>query len=279
MLDKIIECYLPKLKKDSCIHSFLKHVLGMITGISKFNRLIASLTQLSPWGCVTELFQKLKLDYSVVNLNCDSIPTSGSLIIVANHPSGLADGLLILNLVGSVRRDIKVVMHGMIMDSLPPTLRSFILPFTSNIEKPAAQHREILRTLMNGNVVVIFAAGFVSDLTHNGIVDRKWNPGFLRLAQRTNAPILPVLIDTRNSFLFYVIHHISLDMSFLLLMREMFRQARRKSVIFVGDLIPVNAYNTTSLTTEQTASMIRKYLYQLKQRIPSPFWVSAGSSK
>ncbi|HJS36397.1 MAG TPA: lysophospholipid acyltransferase family protein [Pseudoxanthomonas sp.] len=200
------------------------------------------------------------------------IPAQGRLLIVANHPSGALDALALLQLVGRVRRDVKIVANDFLTGIAP--LTSLLLPVRILGGKPGADSvRAVEQALEAEQCVIVFPAGEVSRLGPRGVRDTRWRRGFLRFARTTAAPVLPIRVEARNSALFYGASALFKPAGTALLAREMFRRHQRRLQLHVGHLLRMDA-------DEDAASQIlrvRKALYALGggMALPAP---EAGDS-
>ncbi|WP_407909222.1 lysophospholipid acyltransferase family protein [Lysobacter claricitrinus] len=172
---------------------------------------------------VRAALQFLGADYRVGGAGIDALPRTGPLLVVANHPSGALDALALLDAIGRVRPDVRIVANDVLtaIDGLRPVF----LPLDVFGRGASAQVRAIDAALAAGGCVVMFPAGEVARLGWRGVREGRWRDGFARLARRHRAPVVPVRIDARNSALFYGTSAVFKPAATLLLAREMF--ARR----------------------------------------------------
>lgn len=178
----------------------------------------------------------LQLRYDVDEETLARIPPKGPLLIVANHPCGGLDALALLDMVGRVRRDVRIVANEVL--ALVDPLAELLLPVrVFGGGAGAASLRRVERALSDGECVIVFPAGEVSRLGAGGVRDTRWRPGFLRFARRTAAPVLPVRIEARNSALFYGISALWRPASTALLAREMFARRQRPMRLHVGEAL------------------------------------------
>ena len=130
---------------------------------------------------------------------------------------------MLLRAVAAVRPDVKVVASQLLTYIEP--LRNLFVPVDNVAYKTSRKQIEgMQQQLDNQGALILFPAGEVSRMSPKGIRDGHWHTGFLRLAAKARAPIVPIHISARNSNLFYFTSLIYRPLSTLLLVREMFQQ-------------------------------------------------------
>src|SRR5262249_2947797 len=149
----------------------------------------------------------LRIRYQVEPGDLSRIPATGPLIVVANHPMGAADGLVLAALLRQVRPDIKLLANHLL--ARIPELRELLFmvdPFggPAALSRSIAGTRSAMRWVQEGHVLCIFPAGEVSHLRlrQRCITDPPWNSSIARIIQRTKAAVLPVFFEGANSRLF-----------------------------------------------------------------------------
>lgn len=183
-------------------------------------------------------FVQAALDYLQVRHEADPaelrrIPASGRLLIVANHPSGALDALALLQQVGRVRRDVKIIANDLLASL--EGLRGLLLPVRIIGGRPSTDSlRAVEQALEAEQCVIIFPAGEVARLGLRGVTDGRWRRGFLRFARATGAPVLPIRVEARNSALFYGASALFKPAGTALLAREMFARRARRIVLRIG---------------------------------------------
>jgi putative hemolysin len=173
---------------------------------------------------------------SVVPEQLGHIPAEGPLIVVANHPFGLVDGLLILHLLSQRRHDVKLLGNrvlGCVPELLPWLIPVDVFRRRGDIVRNATAIRESIRWLSKGGCLVMFPAGEVAyRVDGNGLaVDSDWRTTAAELAVRTGADVLPAYFGGANSHLFRAVGRIHPFLRTALLVREMW--ARRGSTVAV----------------------------------------------
>ena len=183
-------------------------------------------------------FVQAALDHLEVRHEADPaelrrIPATGRLLIVANHPSGALDALALLHQVGRVRRDVKIIANDLLASL--EGLRELLLPVRILGGRPGADSlRAVEQALLAEQCVIIFPAGEVARLGLRGVTDGRWRRGFLRFAQATGAPVLPIRVEARNSALFYGASALFKPAGTALLAREMFARRARRVLLRIG---------------------------------------------
>lgn len=122
----------------------------------------------------------------------------------------------------------------------------------------------------NGGALLIFPAGEVSRLSATGVKDGKWKSGFLRFAKKTQAPILPIHVDGKNSAFFYALSMLAKPVSTMWLVHEMFKQHDQELRVRIGQPISFNTYMNVGVDDKQLVKLFKKQVYKLpkKKKLP-----------
>jgi putative hemolysin len=194
------------------------------------------------------------------------IPDQRRVLIVANHPLGSLDGLALLKLVSEIRIDVKIVATTL-LNCIDP-LQSLFLPVDNLSE--SANHRDsmnqIVEALEAEQAVILFPTGEVSRICPLGVRDGKWKTGFLSLAKKTKAPIVPVYIGGKNSTLFYGLSSIYKPLGTMMLVNEMFNQKGNEISFRIGKPIPWESIAAMELSKKAVAKLMRKQVYLLGKK-------------
>lgn len=168
------------------------------------------------------------------------VPQTGGLLVVANHPFGIVDGLMVGHLIATVRPDVKLMVHSLLCQ--PPEAKDVLLPVDfghgPEARRTSAETRRLaVDWLDQGHVVVIFPAGGVATARKpfsRRAADAAWHPFISRLATRPGVQVLPVFIHGQNSRLFQVASHYSYPLRVALIFRETTRRMGRAVKLAVG---------------------------------------------
>ena len=217
----VLQSRMPSLKHyPAVLVRFLIWCLRTLVNEDRINQFLQEHGYLQGSDFVDQVFEELRLDYLVCHDEIKNIPVTGRVLIVANHPLGGLDGLALLRLIGKTRRDVSIVVNELLYNI--NSLKSMFLPVDAfGGETRKADLERVITALNQDRAVIIFPAGAVSRAGLKGIRDGKWLSGFLRIAEKTSAPILPIHVKARNSVLFYIVARFSATLSMLMLPREM----------------------------------------------------------
>ncbi|UFH59098.1 lysophospholipid acyltransferase family protein [Sulfurovum mangrovi] len=192
------------------------------------------------------------------------IPSYGRTVIIANHPLGALDALALIHLLKDVRKDIKIVANSFLGQF--ENLKDILIP-VDNIS--GKMDREVLRgiyqALEEEKAVIIFPSGEVSRARPNGVKDTKWKNGFLKIATKMKAPILPIHIKAKNSKSFYLLSMFNKSLATATLPHEMFKGQGKEIDFTIGRSIPYESYNM-ALPTSEKVKLLRKHFYRIAKR-------------
>jgi len=184
---------------------------------------------------------RLRLDFDMATL--DAIPRQGPLVVVANHPFGVIDGLVIGHLTSLVRPEFKVLTNAVLTQA--PELEGYLLPVDFDptpeaMETNIRTRKEARRILDAGGTIIVFPGGTVSTApkAFGKAVDPLWQPFTAQLVQRSKATIVPMFFDGQNGRLFQVASHFSRTLRLSLLFREVRERIGSHVRVRIGDPIP-----------------------------------------
>lgn len=239
-------------KKLSYANTFTKPVqrntiktLELLTGKL---RLLRKVRQFEKMGIpVGQPFWKQALDLLGINLltkqsEISKIPKKGSLVITANHPHGLVDGMVLAELIGKVRTDYKILTRSLLTGV--KQIDQFMIPVPFDHEENALKkslemRKSAMDHLENGGVVVIFPSGKVasSETMFGDVVEGDWNPFTAKLIQKSGANVVPIFFPGSNSRIYQIANQISATLRQGLLIYEVVHAMNKPQKPLVGSLI------------------------------------------
>lgn len=194
----------------------------------------------------------------------------GAFITVSNHPFGALDGIVLLDLVGSVRPDFKVMVN-MFLNHITAMRPSFIAVDPSASSDPEKRRttmqgiRQAMMRVKQGHPIGFFPAGAVSKLHRDlRIYDREWQPSIMRLIQQLDLPVVPIFFHGHNSTFFNILGVISWKIRTLRLPAEVFRRKGGTMHISIGDPVSPERQRQCADLNEFTR-LLRDSTYSLRE--------------
>ncbi|UPA25999.1 lysophospholipid acyltransferase family protein [Shinella oryzae] len=167
----------------------------------------------------------------------------GPLVIVANHPFGIGDGIAVLALAEQLGRPFRVMIHNDLLKV--PEMQPYALPVSFEETKAAlalnmATRAEAVRLLKAGTTVVVFPAGGVATAKNvfGRAQDLPWKMFPAKLVQAAGAHVIPVYFEGQNGRLFHLASKVSLTLRLSLLIREFRRLSGSTITARIGATIP-----------------------------------------
>ena len=196
---------------------------------------------------VGQPFWKQALDILGINLltkqsEITKIPKKGSLVITANHPHGLVDGMVLAELIGQVRTDYKILTRSLLTGVKQIDQFMIPVPFDHEenaLKKSLAMRKNAMDHLEKGGVIVIFPSGKVasSESMFGNVVEGDWNPFTAKLIQKSGANVLPIFFPGSNSRIYQIANQISATLRQGLLIYEVVHAMNKPQKPLVGSLI------------------------------------------
>ncbi|MBO7912471.1 lysophospholipid acyltransferase family protein [Vibrio splendidus] len=219
-------------------------VVEWATGLSKLDKLYQDRPdELSSFEFMHHTLSALNIDYSVSAGATDNIPEQGPVVIVANHPLGAIEGVILADLVGSVRKDVKVLANEL-LKRLPELDDLFIGVDVFNSKESkrtnAKAIRDANRHLADGGLLIVFPAGEVSSYRKGAktLTDIEWSKSVAKFVKRHQATTVPIFINGKNSELFYQAGRVHPLLRTALLGRELLNKQATTISISIGSSIP-----------------------------------------
>ncbi|MCT7646079.1 lysophospholipid acyltransferase family protein [Aliarcobacter butzleri] len=264
-IQKEIEKKFPKIKeKENLLKKSLLKIAKKIVHEDSINQFLSQNSHLKGFDFVDAVLDYFDFDYTVSSNDLQNIPSTGKVIIIANHPLGGLDALCLLKLVGQIRKDVKILANDFLVGF--EALHSLMIPLDNFKDRQSKKSiKKIYEALKNEEAIIIFPAGEVSRATPKGVKDPAWNKGFLNFAKNSNSAILPIFLDAKNSKTFYTISLINKTFSTLLLSNEMFNKKSKNINIKIGQIIPSENITPKGLNKDFLVNLYKKHLYALKK--------------
>ncbi len=179
-----------------------------------------------------------------------NIPKEGPVVVVANHPHGLVDGMILADLIGRRRTDYKILTRD-ILTGIDEMAASYMIsvPFP---HEPDAQRKSVemrakaMAHLKSGGVISLFPSGVVasSDSMLGPVIEREWNVFTAQLIRRSGAQVVPIYFPGRNSRAYQIANRISPLIRQGLLLHEVVRSCNKPQTPIVGEKISADRLAT-----------------------------------
>jgi len=257
------------------VNNFFIAILKKIFHEKTYNEIYEKNHYLKGLEFVDSMLELLHIEYTIKPNELKNIPSTGKILVIANHITGASDAFALVQLIASARENKKVrlMVNGMLMGVTQAS--DIIIPvdnITGAITKTSL--KTINEALDNEEAVVIFPAGVVNRLSFHGIKDTPWKASFLKIAKKNNSPILPIKIEGRNTLLFYFVSLILPKKlsGLLMLPREFAIAGEMKPLAFtIGRVIPVSSFSDKSISMEEYLKLFYAHLYALGTKKKSLF--------
>ena len=184
----------------------------------------------------------LRINLSTPEEEIVKIPKSGPLIIVANHPHGLVDGLVLAELTNRIRKDFKILTRSLLTNV--PEIQYHMLPVSFPHEPNSVRlNLEMRKLAMNhlreGGVVILFPAGAVATSPgwFDTAIEGEWLPFTAKMILKSDAAVLPIYFSGQNSRWFQFANKISMTIRQGLLLHEIVHAMNKEQKPIIGDII------------------------------------------
>jgi putative hemolysin len=233
----------------------------------QFDPWLDAMRERAPWGWNDGL-DRLGIERRVYGETWPvEVPEDKPVVMVANHPFGVLDGVTMLALAEHLKRPFKVMIDKALLRFEP--LRDFALPVDFTETPQAKQNnvesrREARACLNRGETIIVFPAAGVA-IARNPFgpaVDQPWGPLTASLILDTRATTVPVYFPGRCSTMFHLFGRIKLDLRRTLMASEFFRRCGTPIDVHIGKPI---AFEVLEAIGERPAIMqhLRQVVHSL----------------
>jgi len=212
------------------------------------------------------------LSLNVVGGALANIPREGPLILVANHPYGILDGLMMGHMLRHARGDFRIMANSVFHKA--EDINRVILPISFEESKDAMRQnletrREALRYLGAGGAIGIFPGGTVSTAAkpfRKRPLDPSWRNFTARMVAKSGATVVPVFFDGSTSRLFQVASHLHYTLRMGLLLKEFRKCVDRPVDVVIGAPIERHALMARAGDSKAMMDFLRQSTYELSPR-------------
>jgi len=247
----------------------LKMLLNLVSKMFYFDRMNQFYSEVETFDG-NEMTKKY-LEYHDIQITTDysqleNIPKTGGLIIVSNHPTGILDGVILIDLITRIRPDVKYLGNFLLSRMTP--LKPYLIdvnPFNSKSGQNVSGIKAALSHVKNGGALVIYPAGSVASIQKNfRITDHEWVPSIMKFIRKADVPVIPLHQSGKNSFLFHFLGIIHPFLRTAMLLKEFLKKDHTNVHISVG--APIYPIKLKALSDQDFTNYIRTNLYLLKAK-------------
>ena len=218
---------------------FLMYILRF----NKLNKIYEQIASKKGIEFIDEIISVLEFKIDIDENELKRIPQSGPVIIVANHPFGGLDGMLLIKYISSIRPDIKVAGN-FLFQKVKPVSDYFINDYplknsdADNGESIGKGAEEAANHLQSGGVLCLFPANDLSTYgTFDNITDQIWQISVINFIKDAKVPVLPVYFQGTNSRLFHLAAKIHPSLRQVRLPSELLSKKHKTIKMRIGALI------------------------------------------
>lgn len=236
--------------------------------INKVNSLYDKVKDKEGQDFFDSLLTELNVKYLAFQEDLAKIPKTGPFILVANHPLGALDGIIMCKILSEIRPDFKV-MGNFLLTNIKPMAPYIISvnPFQNRKEVYSSMSgmREALKHLEEGKCLGIFPAGEVSNKNNefNEIQDKEWEETILKFIKKAKVPVVPMYFHAKNSKLFYNVSKLHPDLQTLMIPAEMLNKREKPIKIRIGRPVTSKVLGEYE-KPKDLGRFLRKKVYMMK---------------
>lgn len=200
----------------------------------------------------------------------ERIPADGPVVLVANHPHGLVDGMVLADLIGRRRADYRILTRAL-LTGIDESASSYMIPVPfphqSDAQQKMLEMRErAVEHLGRGGLVALFPSGTVatSKSLFGPAVEGEWSVFTAKLIRRTGATVVPCYFPGANSRWYQIANRISPTLRQGLLIHEIVHAFDRPQVPVIGRPIPPGAWEERARDPRRFMAWLRETTLSLR---------------
>lgn len=212
------------------------------------------------------------LSLDVVGGSLSNVPKDGPLILIANHPYGILDGMMMGYILQILRGDFRILAHQVFRKA--DELNRIILPISFDETKEAMKanietRKTALNYLAGGGAIGIFPGGTVSTAAKpfSKPLDPDWRGFTARMVAKSDATVVPIFFDGTTSRLFQIASHLHYTLRMGMLIKEFKKRVDTPVRVVIGDPIGRDKLDPLAKDGKAMMEFLRKATYELS---PTP---------
>lgn len=248
---------------------FLKFILKFASKVFRFdamNKVYEEVEEFQGNDMTRKYLELHNISYTSDFNQIDYIPKTGGIIIVSNHPTGILDGVVLIDMISRVRPDVKF-LGNFLLSRMEP-LKQYLIdvnPFNANSGQNISGIKAALQHVKDGGALVIYPAGAVASIQKNlRITDHEWVPSIMKFIRKADVPVIPLHQSGKNSFMFHFLGIIHPFLRTAMLLREFMNKDNKPVHVSIG--APIFPIKLKTLSDVCFTNYIRTNLYLLKAK-------------
>jgi putative hemolysin len=239
VLDTLIEERAPWLRRRGPLVTLARPLLHRVLWYDRTVKIGEALEPMPPADIMASLAEMIALHVEVTGL--EHIPRQGPALVVSNHPTGIADGIVLWGALAKIRPDLFFFANADAIRVLPQ-LAALIAPVEWRPEKRShKQNRETMdyarSAFAAGRLAVLFPSGRLAKRRWWWLDERPWLASGAMMARKFDLPVIPLHITARNSALFYLFDRIHPTLRDITLFHEVLNKKHQRYRIALGPMI------------------------------------------
>ncbi|MEM7075909.1 MAG: lysophospholipid acyltransferase family protein [Pseudomonadota bacterium] len=221
------------------------------------------------------MVERYGLSLDVVRGSLDNVPRDGPLVLIANHPYGILDGLIMGHILSQTRGEFRILANSVFRKA--EDLNRIILPVSFDETKDAvalnlATRKKALSYLADGGAIGIFPGGTVSTGARPFAqpLDPGWRSFTARMIAKSDATVVPIYFDGHNSRLFQVASHLHVTLRMGLLIKEFGKRVDTSVTLAIGAPIGRDEIEARKGDTKALMAFLRHRTYALSDGAVDP---------
>lgn len=217
---------------DSPLRSNVIRSIEWLTGKITIVRMIREFERGGPYNGQdfwTSALRVLRIKITTPDEQLAHIPKTGPVVLVANHPHGMVDGMVMAELISRRRLDYKILTRSLLTD-IDTVAGQFLIPVPfphhpDAQEKMVEMRRAAMAHLEKGGLIALFPSGVVatSDSLFGPVIEREWNVFTAKMIRKSGATVVPCYFPGANSRMYQIAHQVSATLRQSLLIHEIVR--------------------------------------------------------
>ena len=244
------------LQQSNRLRRYISKVMMDVLGLNRLNDSYSATAEYLGNDVTAHYLFQHNIKYVVDETNLKNVPEKGSCVFICNHPTGIIDGVVLIDLISRIRPDVKFL--GNFLLGRMDVLNKFFIevdPFDAKNSQNFKGIKEALQYIKDGNCLAIFPAGEVSTVHGFRIQDKKWPNSMMKFIRKVNVPIIPMFMSGNNSFSFHFFGFFHPILRTMQLVRQLNRKDNTTVKVAIG--APILPIRTASLSEKEYADFVR----------------------